>query len=142
MQAPPFWMWMFRIVGVLCLITLITPTVYLLKYSLHDNPIEESIAKSRPVTESGLSAPAFIKGTDWYIASAEGTDNASLRALAVKRLGDLASSTKSQVAYPVECLHVKLALEQVASADPDPALRQEAKTTLMHVAEHGAVIER
>ena len=142
MQAPPFWMWMFRIVGVACLVTLITPAAYLIKYTLHDHPHEVKIAASSHATALGLSSPAKASGVDWYIASAESNDTVLLRTLAIERLGDLAKSTFTEITYPVECFHAKLALEQIADSDPNPSLRAYAQTTLMSVAEHGAVIDR
>jgi hypothetical protein len=142
MQAPPFWMWMFRIAGIACLVTLITPTLYLLKYQLHDYPQEVKLAGSATTNQTTLSAPAFVQGTEWYIANAEGKQPPGLRVLAVERLGELASSTFTQITHPVECLHAKLALEQVASADPNPNVRSDAQSVLMHVAAHGAVVSR
>jgi hypothetical protein len=142
MQAPPFWTWMMRIAGIACLVTLLTPTIYLLKYALFDQPIEERIAETTSNTLSALSGPARIDGTEWYVKTAEGKDSSALRSLAVQRLGDLTENRRTLVSYPVECLHAKLAIEQVASADPDPEVRTFAKSTLLIVAEHGAVINR
>jgi len=142
MQAPPFWMWMFRIVGILCLISLLTPAFYILKYTLVDHPIEQKIARSTPATAGKLTLPANAGYTDLYIASAEGSSGVNLRILAVQRLGDLAANTRSLITYPVECFHAKLAIEQVASADPNPVIRAAAQSTLLNVAEHGAVINR
>jgi hypothetical protein len=142
MQAPPFWMWMFRIAGIACLVTLLTPTFYLIKYAAFDYPKEAEIADTKRSTLQTLSAPTFPRGTSWYIKSAEGKENANVRQLAVERLGNLAASTKYQITYPVECLHAKLALEQVAASDPDPAVRKIARSTLIAVAEHGAVVSR
>jgi len=133
---------MFRIVGIACLITLLTPTLYLLKYFLHDHPQEVRIAKMSKASYSSLSSRVSINDTDWYIENAEGKDNVQLRTLAVNQLTKLASSTEYQMTYPVECLRAKLAIEQVASTDPDPTLRGSARTALIDVAKHGAVIAR
>jgi hypothetical protein len=140
MQAPPLWMWMFRIVGMLCLVTLLTPTFYLVKYAVVDRPYEQHIAgvPSRLI----LNRTAFTGATDYYIRTAENSSSIANRLLAVKNLGSLAGSTMTQITHPVECLRAKLTLEQVASKDVSPEVRISAQNTLMRVASHGAVIQR
>jgi hypothetical protein len=142
MQAPPFWMGMFRIVGVLCLVTLLTPTFYILKYALFDHPKETLIADRSASNGALLAEPAFADGTELYIATAEGNGSSVQKKIAIRCLGSLAGSAGTQISRPVECLHAKLALEQVAENDTNPGVRSVAKSTLMQVASHDAVIQR
>ena len=142
MQAPPFWRGMFRIVGILCLVTLLTPSGYYLKYALVDAPRERGLARNLPLSLLVLNRPVTVDRVEYYARCAKDSPDSHLRGAGIQALGRLVALPGAQWKRPIDCLHAKLALSAAAHQERDPGVRQVAEETLRSVAARGAVIVR
>lgn len=140
MKASPFWRRVMGVTAILCVITLITPTVYYLKYLVVDAPMESHAAQTATTAGDSLNDIRVVD-IDYYTSLTRNPD-AKTRIAGVQALGKMVLLPAAQMKYPIECLHAKLALEHTLQTDPDPVVRSAALSTLLSVASHGAVIKR
>ena len=142
MDASPFWKMVMRITGILCLVTLMLPTVYYLKYVAVDYPAEIALAKEPVAAPLATEPAAEIARIQQYIHVAVKSPKPAERTWAVRSLAALVALPHAQVLHPMECLNAKLTLGSVASHDPDPAVKQVAMAEYGKIAQHGIVLQR
>jgi len=131
-----------RVTGILCIVTLMLPTLYYLKYIAVDYPGEQAVAKQLAANPpSGPQKPAIVRVL-WYVAEARKAPTPDRRAAAVTALGAVIAQPWAQVLHPMECLNAKMALADAAAKDPDAAVKQLASRTLDGVAQRGVVLRR
>lgn len=134
---PPFWKWLMRATFALTMVLFLAPAVYVVKYYAVDKPREEALAASTVPDHSEPRAdylPALEK-------RARDPRNGS-RPEAIRRVGMILQQPGIGYERPLECLLAKATLSDLATKDPDPAVRAAASSELGKVAQGGAVIRR
>jgi len=134
---PPFWKWLMRVTFALTMVLFLAPAVYVVKYYAVDRPREQALAAA---TAPAPSAPR----ADYLLAlekRARDTHNGS-RPETVRRIGLILREPGIGYKRPLECLLAKATLADLATKDPDPAVRVAASSELGKVAQGGAVIRR
>ena len=134
---PPFWKGLMRTTFAVTMVLFLAPAVYVVKYYVVDRPREEALAAA-PVPDRSMPQvdylPAFEKrARDIRTGS---------RAEAVRRMGLILRQPGISYRRPLECLSAKATLADLATKDPDPAVRAMASAELGKVAQGGAVIRR
>lgn len=151
MNASPFWKRVMAATGILCIVTLILPTVYYIKYVSFDYPREEKIAQQAGLPDQSLTKyviphagepPAAIENVRVYMNIALGDSPAVWRLWAVDQLERMCRLPGAQVLHWMECLNAKLTLERVAQADKSPAVRKAAAGALDALGRNGVIFSR
>src|SRR5579863_1769577 len=127
MQASPFWRKVMGVTALLFLITLLTPTAYYIKYLVIDRPFEARAAQS--AQPANALTDARVVNVEYYTNLTRSPDPKT-RIAGVQALGRMVLLPGAQVKYPIECLHAKLAVEQVIESDPDQNVKNTAMQTL------------
>lgn len=141
MTASPFWKGVMRVTGIFCIVTLMLPTVYYVKYVAVDYPAERAIAKSpAPPVKSDI-APEVLR-VQQYITVATKSPVAGERSWAVASLEGLLKIPHVQMKYPLECLNAKLTISSVAQSDKDSKVKAEATAAYARIAQGGLVLQR
>jgi len=133
---PPFWKWLMRITFAVTMVLFLAPAVYVVKYYALDRPREETLAA--PVPDRAAPQVDYLLALE---KRARDTRTGS-RPEAVRRMGLILRQPGISYRRPLECLSAKATLAELATKDPDPAVRAEASAELGKVAQGGAVIRR
>lgn len=134
---PPFWKWLMRVTFIVTMVLFLAPAVYVVKYYALDRPREEALAAA---TAPDRSAPRVD-----YLPALEKRardPRAGSRPEMIRRMGSLLRQPGIGYRRPLECLSAKATLADLATKDPDPAVRAAASRELGKVAQGGAVIRR
>ena len=137
---PPFWKWLMRITFAVTMVLFLAPAVYVVKYYAIDRPREEAFV-NRPEMMGGpdTNPDALLrvsrKATDAHLPT-------SSRQWAILEIGQTLLVPGVSYKRPLECLLAKATLADLATKDPDPAVRSAAAAELGKVAEGGAMIAR
>ncbi len=137
---PPFWKWLMRITFGITMVLFLAPAVYVVKYYAVDRPREEALV-NRPERMGGpdTNPDALLrvsrKAEDAHLPT-------SSRQWAILEIGQTLLVPGVSYKRPLECLMAKATLAELATKDPDPAVRSVASAELGQVAQGGAVIRR
>ncbi len=131
-----------RITFAVTMVLFLAPTVYVVKYYAVDRPREEAIADRIVFPE--FEGPN--REPDELLREARRARDGQLpltaRQWAIRDMGDTLRTPSVNYKRPIECLMAKATLADLATKDPNPAVRAEASTELGKVAQGGAVIRR
>lgn len=134
---PPFWKWLMRGTFALTMVLFFAPAVYVVKYYAVDKPREEAIAAA-PVAAFYPPQPDYLPPLEKL---ARGIHPGS-RIEAIQTMGMVLRQPGVGYKRPLECLLAKATLADLATKDPDSAVRAAASAELGKVAQGGAVIRR
>jgi hypothetical protein len=134
---PPFWKWLMRITFAVTMVLFLAPAVYVVKYYAVDRPREEAFPAAS-VSAFDPPQPDYLPPLEKY---ARGVYPGS-RIDAIRTIGIILRQPGVGYKRPLECLSAKATLAELATKDPDPAVRAEASAELGKVAQGGAVIRR
>jgi len=153
MNASPFWKRIMALLGILCMLTLILPSVYYVKYIALDYPREQRIAKFYTLPAGKAAAPGVNKSgpavsaveiddVRWYMSVATTDKDPYWRSWAVSRLTQMCGLPGAQVLHWMECLNAKLTIEQVRHTDTDPTVVAQAASSLAKLGQAGVTFSR
>ena len=132
-----------RITFAVTMVLFLAPAVYVVKYYAVDRPREEAFADRpempRMMGSLETNPDALLRASRRARDIHRSTDS---RQLEILEMG--VTLTRHGIAYerPLECLLAKATLADLATKDPDPAVRAAASLELGKVAQGGAVIRR
>jgi len=141
---PPFWKWLMRVTFVLTMTLFLAPTFYVVKYYAVDKPREEALADRPEITRHMMGSldtrPDALLGASRRAREIHRSTGS--RQEEIVEIG--MTLERPGIAYerPLECLLAKATLADLATKDPDPAVRATASLVLGKVAQGGAVIRR
>ena len=148
MNASPFQKRIMITLSIVCMVTLIFPTLYYIKYVAFDFPREEKIAQHNGILSAGPHNEAYtpadpnFDSVRWYMDNATSSPDPLWRAWGCLHLRQLCQKPGAQVFHWMECLNAKTTLLRVAQTDPDPQVVATAKQALGAVGEHGVMFRR
>jgi len=132
----PFWKWFLRVTTAATMLLFLAPTAYVIKYYGVDKPREDA-ASGR-----ALSLPTDADALPAREKAARQSSSVKERIQAIGGIGLTLRSPGIGWKRPLECLAAKATLADLATRDPDPAVRAAASEELGRVAQNGAVIRR
>ena len=138
---PPFWKWLMRVTFVLTMTLFLAPAFYVVKYYAVDKPREELIVKKfLPSLDGPQMDPDYLLRTSRLAKDSHRPT--SSRQWSIFEMGYILRHPGVSYKRPLECLLAKATLADLATKDPDPAVRATASLVLGKVAQGGAVIRR
>ncbi|MDR3710476.1 MAG: hypothetical protein P4L33_19425 [Capsulimonadaceae bacterium] len=140
LNASPFWMGVFRITGILCLVTLMLPSAYFAKYALIDAPAQARVARAG--APGAFDRPVNPRYVQYLVDRTRPNNSCAQRIRAIAALGDMVSARSTLITHPIECLRAKLCLENLARTDHEATVRAAASASLHRAALHGVVVGR
>ena len=140
LTLPPFWKWLMRVTFAVTMALFLAPAVYVVKYYAVDKPHEQTIVR-QGLDKNASAVPQNADSLPLLEYWAR-TGRAAGRLQAVQGLGETLRQPYISVKRPLECLSAKATLADLATKDPDSAVRSAASEELGKVAQGGAVIRR
>ncbi len=138
MQASPFWKMVMRVTGILCLVTLLTPPAFFIKYLIFDRPAE--VANATVIPANFAMLPVEFRYVDLFRTRARKAPEPGDRIQAINWLLKLVQSPDAIFTHSPECHSAEDTLAEIGDNDRDPAVRDAAQKAILAIASKGAVI--